>query len=152
MQTYTHASVGLVLSQAFFPDNIVSQATMVGFSIVPDVPTFLFFVKDKLKGRQPFQDAGKRVILTIDIFHSLIIWGLAILFSWPAFIGVYSHLLLDWLSHKDFYKTDPGMLWPFSYKLRGFFDYRTTGPGKLLTEWDIKITACLLLIFIMLKI
>jgi hypothetical protein len=140
MQTYTHLGVSLVVSQIFFPEDNFSQILVVGASLVPDVPAASMFVLDKFRGRQPLKEQGKVFLIIQEIFHSLLVW-LITGFWRPVFIGAYSHLILDWISHSDerFRKTDPSMIWPLPWKLRGVFEYREE-HGKLYSPLEIRFT------------
>ena len=151
MQIYMHLGVGLVVSQVFFPEDNFSQVLVVGASLVPDIPTAYMFVLDKLRGRQPLKKQSNVFIIIKEIFHSLIVWLLSG-FCWPIFIGVYSHLLLDWVSHsgEKFQETDPSMIWPLPWKLRGFFEYREE-HGKLYSPLEIVLTFICFIVFLKLR-
>src|SRR3989339_96710 len=141
MQTYVHLGVGLVASQVFFSGDSFSQILAVGASLVPDVPAASMFVLDKLRGKQPLKEQSKVFITIQEIAHSLLVW-LVSGFWWPIFIGAYSHLILDWISHSSerFYETDPSMIWPVPcLKMRGFFEYREE-QGKLYSPLEIGLT------------
>lgn len=152
MQTYAHLSVGLLIGQVLFPNELISQAVVVGASGIVDAPLATMFVIDKLKGKPPLREQNRAFVTINDAAHSLLLW-LPSIFFWPVFLGAYSHLLIDWLSHKDgrgrFVTTDPGMLWPLSKKLRGLFDYRR-GAGNLFDAYSVMVTIiCLLASLVM---
>ena len=151
MQTYVHLSVGLVASQVFFPEDLSFQVLVVGASLVPDVPAVSMFVLDKLRGRQPLKEQSKVFVTVNEIIHSLVVWLISG-FWWPVFVGAYSHLLLDWVSHSDerFRETDPSMIWPLPWKLRGFFEYRKE-HGKLYSPIEIGLTIFCVIVFGWLK-
>lgn len=162
MQTCTHLTVGLVLAQALYPGNLENQAILVGATLAPDVPTALWFGLDKLQGRAPFKNwrEKKGFLVAIEITHSLILW-LAAMFSWPAAIGVYSHLAVDVASHREDQappdaSPDPGWLWPLELlwskaRLPGLFDYRHGEEGNLWTPLDIWLSASLFVVFVGLR-
>ena len=130
MYSHTHFGVGLVASQVFFPGDNLSQIIVIGGSLIPDVPSFPMYILDKMKGKEPFKEQAKTFTTISEVLHSLIVWFVSG-FCWPLFVGIYSHLLLDWWSHsaERFRETDSSMIWPIwpflgDIKLRGFFEYR----------------------------
>ena len=144
MQTYTHLAVGLALSQ-FFPNN-TAKLVVIGITTLPDIPLYYEFAKDRLQGRPPFSKMSPGFKTINEAFHSLVMWFPTIFFL-PAFIGVYSHLILDVISHRDWPETFPGWLWPVPYKLKAaLFEYRTE-IGKLITPLDFIFTGAGLLFF-----
>lgn len=151
MQTYVHLGIGLVAAQIFFPGDNFFQALVVGVSLAPDVPAASKFVLDKSQGKQPFKEQGRIFMAIQEVFHSLFVWLFTGL-CWPVFIGIYSHLVLDWISHSGerFRETDPSMIWPLPWKLRGFFEYREE-HGKLYSPLEIMFTVCCITVFIWLR-
>lgn len=151
MQTYTHLGIGLVASQVFFPEDNLSQALVVGGSLVVDVPSASMYVLDKLRGKEPLKEQSKGFVIINNVFHSLLLWLVSI-FSWPIFIGVYSHLVVDVISHKDerFKETDPTWIWPLSWRIPGLFEARES-HGELYSPWQIGIFFFCLLVFVWLK-
>ncbi len=150
MQPYTHLAVGLVLAQAIYPRDFQSWLLVVSASLVIDVPPVSEFLVTKLEkkefkgGREPFLTLGK-------ISHSLLLWLISVI-SWPIFIGAYSHLILDLISHKERVGWPKlGWIWPLPWKLRlSFFDYR--GPMAKAYSWpDLGITFSCLILFVLLK-
>jgi len=140
-----------VASQIFFPKDVISQLLVIGASVVPDVPVASMLILDKLKGKQPLKEQTKNFIKVNGIFHSLIIWLISGL-CWPVFVGGYSHLLLDRISHsgEKFREVDPSMLWPLPWKLRGIFEYRKK-HGELFSPVDIMLTILCILLFTWLR-
>ncbi len=143
MQTYTHFFVTAAVSQILFPGDNVAQATMVAATIIPDVPAATQFALDVMNKKPPLLHQSKGFVMVQEICHSLVVWLIALMFPLPAFCGIYSHLLLDVISHSgdEFKEVDPGMLWPLPWKVRGLFEYRTKGAGGLWTPLDILISA-----------
>jgi len=169
VQTYTHLTVGLVASQLIFPGDNVAQVVMVAATVVPDIPAAMQFAVDILKKKRPLAEQSKELVLVNSIFHSFVIF----FFLWSSIgvlcmagalplspvlllaapLGQFFHLCLDGLSHsgKEFEKTDPGMLWPLPWKVRGLFEYRTAGAGGLWTPLDLKISGAAIIIFVVLR-
>jgi len=137
MQTYTHVTIGAVIGKVLFPDSIEIQIAIVIGTIIPDLPLIVMFFIDKYLNKLPLENQSKLFIEINNAFHSYFCW-ITSLFCIPLLIGIYSHLLLDHVSHsKEEYKeSDPGMLWPLRYKLRGAFDYRG-GHGKIFDRINV---------------
>lgn len=154
MQTYTHVAVTALASQFLFSGDNTAQAIMVGASVVPDIPAATQFALDVLNKKQPLAEQSKGFVLVQEICHSLIVWLIALIFPFPAFCGIYFHLLLDAISHsgEEFRKTDPGMIWPLPWKVRGLFEYRTQGHGKLWTPLDIFISSLAIILAVVLRL
>jgi len=126
MQTYTHIFCGLVLGEALFPGNNEAKVLAVIGSGVIDIPNSVKFTIDKIRGKKPFAEQSRGFILINNIVHSLFLC-LPTIFFLPFFIGVYSHLMLDWISHKyeNGQEINPTMVWPLPGRLNGLFNYKS---------------------------
>jgi len=103
-----------------------------------------------------------RFLLAIEITHSLVIWLATLFFSWPAAVGIYSHLAVDIASHREDQappdaSPDPGLLWPMDLiwpwlRLPGLLDYRGGKEGNLWTPLDIRLSSALFVIFVALRV
>jgi len=91
-----------------------------------------------------------------------VVWLGALFLSWPIAIGVYSHLVVDVISHRldqcpPDTSPDPGWLWPLDLlspelRLPGLLDYRGGKEGNLWTPLDIRLSAALFVIFVALRV
>lgn len=145
MQTYTHLLVGAVIGTACYPNDIRAQMLCVAGSAVPDVPATLQFVLDKISRRPPLEKEPLYLQPGKEFAHSLVVAGALLWFGneantllpeiWViAFsIGMFSHILIDMLTHKAecYRETDCGYLWPIPLKIRiAIWEYRY-GTGIL---------------------
>lgn len=167
MQPYVHAAVGLVLAEAFFPDDLGLQFGVVAASVLPDVPTAVEYVKDVLRKEKPFEKPSRLFFLVQDITHSFVVWAIFALAALlhlvflPLFVGGFVHILIDWLSHKnEKYKAeDPRWIWPLPWNIYGgLFEYRewswerTQGLKRFFSPIEVGITIACILIFVLLGI
>jgi hypothetical protein len=147
MQTYLHLSVGALVGQVLFPNDPVAQVMVFVGSGISDTASATMFFVDKAKGRKPFYQKNDTFVLCSNVLHSLVVW------LWPWFVtamvplacGVYSHLLLDVISHRQKKgkmgaNEDPSWIWPLPFKLQGLFDYRHEDLSDVLfSPWQIAI-------------
>jgi len=145
LQPYTHICLGLAAT-CFFADQPAAQTAVMIGSLVPDMPVYAKLAHSVARHGKSFQQAFQRESETYlrwyYIFHSAIIWLVA-LFYFPLWLGVNLHLLLDLISHKNGQPLYP--LFPLKIKVRGLFDYR----DRKFPFWDIAVsTICLLIFFL----
>lgn len=135
MQTYTHFTVGVAVGIVLFPDNYLAQGIFVAGSILSDVSSAVKMITDKARGKKPFADLEKSLLVN-NILHSFFVWaaiyflgvgldykhGYVMLFS----LGGLLHWIIDRFTHADkrFVKTDQKFLWPFKISTKGFWEYR----------------------------
>lgn len=155
MLVYTHLAVGFTIGKVFFPENFFAQVVIWIGAVVPDIPVAGKLFWDVLRKKKPFEEESKIYRISADVSHSLLFWLPSLLISLFFFIGVYSHLFLDVISHKikDKGTEDPGYLWPIPVDLKkyfGLFNYQIGEPGGLKPSWQEKviIAVCIVIIVI----
>ncbi|MFH1551482.1 MAG: hypothetical protein ABIC36_01210 [bacterium] len=150
MQSYTHVAISAIIARLIYQENILCQISLVAGAVVVDIPWNAQWVLDKIKKRPPFMENNKVLKKLADAFHSLLLLPILIFFYIPFFIGAYTHVLVDIISHKDEKKAGeyPGWLYPLPYKLRiGLFDYAEV-PFRLFGRLDVAITELCFFIWI----
>jgi hypothetical protein len=175
LQTYTHALIGALASYYIAPANYYVLSASVTAAVLPDVPSFIKLIKDRITGSEPFINQSKEFILVKEIFHSIPLFSLLYLlvisfafiqtdFSFPVvwimtLLGVFlvnaiMHQLNDALTHcgQEFKKDDQTCLWPLKVRLSdyiGFWEYRKR-PGCLVPKLPELVIDIVLIIWIIL--
>lgn len=140
MQPYTHLGIGLALAKGLFPESPFDQAAVIAGSVMSDLPATIQWYLDKRQGIKPFSQMSCRFRTLHEIVHSIPLWLWTTLYP-PLYLGLYSHLALDLLTHRreESRDIDPSLMFPLPFHPRGLVDYRNQSDD-LLRPWDILIT------------
>lgn len=137
MLPHTHLAIGLVLSEAMYHGSPMKQALVAIGSCLPDVPIVVKYVYDKISERKPFEVVGNSYWRAYHVTHGVFLNAWFVILSIPMAVGVYSHILMDILSHGRYtsaVRENPFYFWPLSLRLRGPLDLR-----KKTLDFDRKV-------------
>lgn len=127
MLTHMHVGVAL-LGAAIVAPHDWQAALLAGIGgFLPDCTALMQRGYDRVRGRKPFERCGKAFFKTYDALHSMLLM-LPTLIVPPLAWGVYSHLVVDALTHERRVLTDGGYArvnsycWPLQWWLPYFCD------------------------------
>lgn len=127
MLTHVHVGIALIGAAAVSPHDwrVATLAGIGGF--LPDLPAWIQLAWDVSRGRKPFGQCGNIYWRSYWTLHSMLLM-LPTLIVPPLAWGIYTHIVVDILSHKRRVLTMNGWqsvnsyCWPFQWWLPYLFD------------------------------
>ncbi len=137
MLTHVHVGVALVGAALVAPHDwrVAALAGVGGF--LPDLVIWIQLTHDVLRRRKPFAQCGRMYYRTYEIAHSMLLM-LPTFIVPPLAWGIYSHLIVDMLTHrrrvltKGGYERVNSYCWPLQIWWPHIFD---CDEGKEVGSW-----------------